>query len=187
MNLPNTLTLLRIILTIIFIVLIFQSGFIPKLAAAIVFLAASLTDFLDGYYAKKHNVVTNFGKLMDPIADKFLMLAAFFIFTLMHLIPVWMFVVIFFREAAITVMRLAAILKGKVLAAERTGKYKTIFQIIAVSVILLYLILKETPLFSQCSSLALISWIWTINILMAIVVGLTVGSGIKYLVNARNV
>ncbi len=185
LNLPNKLTLLRIILTLIFIVLILQSGLIPKIAAALVFLIASLTDFLDGYYAKKHNVVTNFGKLMDPIADKFLMLAAFFIFTLLHAIPTWMFVVILIREVTITVMRLIAISKGKVLAAERTGKYKTIFQIVAVSVILLYLIFQETVLASTWPSTVFVYWGWVINILMGVVVVLTLGSGIKYLLDVK--
>ena len=186
MNLPNKLTVSRIILTLIFVILLCRPGLFSKLAAAFIFTLASLTDFFDGYYAKKHNIATNFGKLMDPIADKFLILAAFFVFALMHLVAWWMFIVIFIREIGITIMRLMAIQNGKVLAAEKWGKYKTVFQIITIGVILLYLILQESRVFSEkWWSVDMIGGLAIIDFFMIIVVILTVGSGLHYLLNTK--
>ena len=136
MRLPNALTISRIVLTLVFIFLITRNGFLPKFSAAVIFLIASFTDYYDGYYAKKHNLISDFGRLMDPIADKFLILAAFFVFTKMHLIAVWMFLIILIREVVITAVRLIAIRGGEVLEAEKMGKYKTVSQMIAVIVIL---------------------------------------------------
>ena len=187
MNLPNKLTVSRIILTLIFVILLCRPGLFSKLAAAFIFTLASLTDFFDGYYAKKHNIATNFGKLMDPIADKFLILAAFFVFALMHLVAWWMFIVIFIREAGMTIMRLMAIQKGKVLAAEKWGKYKTVFQIMTIGVILFYLILQESRVLSGTWRFADIgTGLAIINFFMIIVVILTVGSGLHYLLNTKN-
>src|SRR3972149_6492846 len=128
MNLPNALTISRIVLTFLFIFFICSAGLISKFIAAVLFLIASLTDFYDGYYAKKYQLTSDFGKIMDPIADKVLVLAAFFVFTHMRLIPVWMFALIFIREVLITGWRLAAVLTGEVLAAEKAGKIKTVSQ-----------------------------------------------------------
>src|SRR3989338_10975534 len=96
-NLPNILTVLRMILALVFVVLMTQRGLTAMILAAVVFLIASLTDFYDGYLAKKKNLISNFGAIMDPIADKFLILIAFFIFVQMRIIPGWMFLLIFLR------------------------------------------------------------------------------------------
>lgn len=183
--LPNRLTLSRFVLAVLFAFLTCQNGLLPKIMAALVFLIASLTDFYDGYYAKKHSLISNFGKLMDPIADKFLILAAFFIFMHMHLIAVWMFVVIFLREAVITGMRLLAVRRGTVLAAETCGKCKTVLQIIAVHFILLFLIFKETALPHHWAVRVVHGWQYAIYVLMVLAVLLTLGSGIFYLWNNR--
>ncbi len=182
---PNILTVLRIILTIIFLFLISQNGLAPKIFAFLIFITASFTDFFDGYLAKKHNVTSDFGKLMDPIADKFLILSAFFIFTQMRLIAPWMFVVIFLREVIITAIRLKAMQEGRVLAAERAGKYKTISQIVAICFILLFLILQEAGSFHSLPKIFLV-WQYGIHILMLVVVFLTLHSGILYILSHRN-
>ena len=141
MNLPNILTLLRILMTFVFLVFLNKGDFSSTVAAFVVFVAAALTDFLDGYIAKRYNLISNFGRIMDPIADKFLMLSAFYMFMQMNIIAEWMFYIIFIREILVTLVRFYAMGKGVVMAAEKAGKYKTMFQISTVIVILLYLIL----------------------------------------------
>ena len=141
MNLPNILTLLRILMTFVFLVFLNKGDFSSTVVAFVVFVAASLTDFLDGYIAKRYNLISNFGRIMDPIADKFLMLSAFYMFMRMNIIADWMFYIIFIREVLVTLVRFYAMGKGVVMAAEKAGKYKTTFQISTVIVILLYLIL----------------------------------------------
>ena len=106
-------------------------------------MIASITDFLDGYLARKNGLITNFGKLMDPLADKVLMCAGFVLLTRLELIPAWIVVVILSREFLVTGLRLLASAEGMVLAAENLGKYKTIFQIVTVIYFLLYLAATE--------------------------------------------
>lgn len=186
MNLPNRLTVSRIILTFAFIYFISQKGLAPTVVAALVFVLASLTDYYDGYLAKKHNLITDFGKLMDPIADKFLMLAAFLAFVRMQIVADWMVVVILGREIIVTGLRLFAITKGKVLAAEKAGKHKTVSQIVAVFSILGFIIFKEALTALDQWSLNIETW-WrcSIDVLMLITVSLTLISGISYLWNNR--
>ena len=144
MNLPNKLTISRIILTFIFMFFLFSKGTAAKYAALGIFIAASLTDFYDGFIARKRGQITNFGKLMDPVADKLLTLAAFLAFVEMGLIPAWMVVIIIMRELFITGIRLIAFGRGNVLAAESGGKHKTISQIAAIFLILVFLAAKES-------------------------------------------
>ncbi len=145
MNLPNQLTVARLILTFVFVALLSLEDLSwSKTAALCAFAIAAITDFLDGYFARKHNLVTNFGKLMDPLADKVLMCAGFVLLTRLELIPAWIVVVILSREFMVTGLRLLASAEGVVLAAENLGKYKTIFQIITVIYFLLFLAAKES-------------------------------------------
>ncbi len=178
-KLPNVLTVLRILLTLVFLAFIFKQGLLFKGFAFFIFVVASCTDFFDGYFAKKYNGVSNFGKLMDPVADKFLILSAFFVFTQMHLIALWMFGVIFLREVIITGVRLAAMRNGHILPAEKAGKYKTVSQIVAIYFILVFLILQEIHFFHATPSLFL-GWQYGIQALMLIVVFSTLFSGIWY-------
>ena len=180
-TLPNMLTVSRMILTVIFIILIFQPGLMTRIMAAVVFLAASLTDLCDGYYARKHNLITDFGKLMDPIADKFLILGAFFVFMQMHLIAVWMFLAIFIREIFITFWRLWAIKKGEVMAAEKAGKIKTTLQMTVIFLILFYLIIIELHILASSYHLMFLGISW----LMLAVVFVTIISGVSYLWNNK--
>lgn len=186
MNLPNKLTILRIILSVIFAFVLFQQTFISILIALSLFIIASITDFLDGYIARKYNLITDFGKIMDPIADKFLILAAFFIFAYYDVIYMWMFVVIAFREISLTIFRLIMIKKGAVLAAENLGKYKTVFQILSIVVILLYLLFSQAKLYENYSQTIFHLWYYINQLLMWITVILTVVSGVSVLKNNKN-
>jgi CDP-diacylglycerol--glycerol-3-phosphate 3-phosphatidyltransferase len=125
MNLPNILTVGRIIFAFIFLALIGQDGFGFKAAAALAFVLGSLTDLIDGYLARKHNLITDFGKIMDPIADKCLMLTAFYVFMRIGFVMPWAFWLIAVREVSITAWRLHRMSRKEVLPAETLGKYKT--------------------------------------------------------------
>lgn len=141
MNLPNKLTMARIIAVPIFVVLFFiglKNNAMPfYFAAFIVFVLASLTDMLDGKIARKYNLVTNFGKIMDPLADKLLVYAAFCIFVEVGIMPSWMFIIILAREFAVAGIRTVAASTGIVIAAGMTGKIKTVLQMAAILCILL--------------------------------------------------
>lgn len=178
MNLPNKLTISRIVLTFLFMLLLFSHGLTVKIMALFTFLAASLTDLCDGYFARKYNAVTEFGKFMDPIADKILVLAAFFAFIELELVPAWMVVVIVLRELIITGMRLFALTKNIVLPAQEGGKHKTASQMIAILVILVSLILKEVGIRFPAEA---------IYILMLITTALTLISGSSFLYRNRAV
>ena len=184
MNLPNKLTLSRILLTFLFIFFILQKGLIALILATLVFFVAALTDYYDGYFAKKHNMISDFGKLMDPIADKFLILVAFFIFVHMHIIPLWMFLVILGREVLVTGLRIYAISKGKVIAAERAGKYKTVSQTVVIAVILLFLILNQFNLSAHWAHIGIVQR-KIIYILLITTIALTLTSGLSYVWNKR--
>lgn len=185
MNLPNILTLSRFFWAIVFMVLLYQNSLASTVLAAVVFTVAALTDLLDGYIAKKKGLVTDFGKIMDPVADKFLILIAFLVFVQMGVLQAWMVVLIFIREVAVTVSRIARLRRGQVIAAEKAGKIKTVFQILSVSVVLIFLILEKSSYAQSWSQSVENGWGLIINILMFITVALTVNSGLSYFLNAR--
>ena len=132
MNLPNRLTISRFILTAAFLAVFFSQVRFANTVALVLFSAASLTDYFDGKIARRDRLITNFGTLMDPLADKILTCSAFIAFVDRDLIPAWMVVIIVARELAITGLRLLAASKSVVLAAEGYGKHKTISQIVAI-------------------------------------------------------
>ena len=134
MNLPNKLTMGRIFAIPVFIV-VFLLDY--RYAAAVIFILAALTDMLDGHIARKNNLVTNFGKLMDPLADKLLVMSALIRLSQVGDVPGWMVIVILGREFIITGMRQVAAAQGIVIAAGTTGKIKTITQMIAIPLLIL--------------------------------------------------
>jgi len=136
MNLPNKLTLSRFILTIAFLVAMFSQTPYHETIALAFFSAAGISDFLDGQIARRRNLITNFGILMDPLADKIMVCSAFISFVGLNWIAAWMVVIIVARELAITGLRLLAASRNVVLAAEAFGKHKTISQIVAIIAIL---------------------------------------------------
>ncbi len=153
MNLPNKLTVSRFGLTVVFLVAMFRDFPFHYTLALFFFCVAGFTDFLDGRIARARNLITNFGKLMDPLADKIMTCSAFVAFVeSTHMDPdarvkvgAWMVVIIVARELAITGLRLLAASKNIVLAAEGYGKHKTISQIIAIIALLVVDASKEWP------------------------------------------
>jgi CDP-diacylglycerol--glycerol-3-phosphate 3-phosphatidyltransferase len=139
MNVPNRLTISRFVLTFAFLAVIFAKPPFYQTIALALFSVAGLTDYFDGKIARRDGLITHFGILMDPLADKILVCSAFIVFVGCGWAPAWMAVVVVARELAITGLRLLAASKNLVLAAERFGKHKTISQIVAiVSVLVLY-------------------------------------------------
>lgn len=139
MNLPNKLTLLRVMMIPLFVYLMLglpiERGFLP---AAIVFALASFTDFLDGYIARRDHLVTDFGKLMDPLADKLLVTAALIGMVALEIAPAVAIIVILSREFIVTSIRLVAAGNGRVIAADRWGKFKTVSQMLWILYALLF-------------------------------------------------
>ncbi|MFQ5543779.1 MAG: CDP-diacylglycerol--glycerol-3-phosphate 3-phosphatidyltransferase [Nitrospiria bacterium] len=153
MNLPNILTLFRIVLIPFFIVSFYQSS----LVAASIFLIASLTDVLDGYLARLRSEVTQFGKFLDPIADKLLILSALILLVESGRVPAWLAIVIIGREFSVTGFRAIASSEGVVISAEGTGKIKMLLQIVSILVLTVDFL---SPLFHQVGfSLLLISMV----------------------------
>lgn len=145
MNLANKLTLLRIVLVPIFLVFIAAKG-IPygSFIATFIFILASVTDKLDGYIARSRNQITNFGKFMDPLADKLLVTAALISLVELHVVPAWAAVIIIAREFAVSGLRSIAAAQGKVIAASWWGKIKTVIQIIALILMLLQINIRDS-------------------------------------------
>lgn len=139
MNLPNRLTVSRLALTVLFLVALEVPFPYHETVAMLLFGAASVTDYFDGAIARRHKLITNFGILMDPLADKILVCSAFIAFVELKCMPAWMVVVIVTRELAITGLRMLAASQSLVLAAEGYGKHKTISQIVCISAILVSL------------------------------------------------
>lgn len=188
MNIANRLTVLRIILAFVFMRLLSWQGFWAKVFSLVIFIFAALSDFFDGRIAHKKNIVTDFGKLMDPIADKILVLAAFIAFFQMRLIKDWMLMVIISREILITSLRLFALNKGKVLSASKAGKHKTFSQMMVIFLILVFIVFQEVM-----KTFFIWNPIWEdifhqgIYILMLFTVGLTLYSGLFYLWENRKI
>jgi CDP-diacylglycerol---glycerol-3-phosphate 3-phosphatidyltransferase len=143
LTLPNLLTVLRIMLVPVLVVALLGNTPAGDVLAAIVFAAASATDFVDGYLARSRNAVTNFGKLMDPLADKLLIVAALISLVSLHRLAAWVAMVIITRELAVTVLRMGASQSGVVIPASTSGKVKTCLQI---ATILLIIAVHPTPL-----------------------------------------
>ena len=132
MNLPNKLTISRFLLTVAFLAVLFSQVRFHRTIALVLFVAAAISDYLDGEIARNRKLITNFGILMDPLADKIMVCSAFIAFVGLNWMPAWMVVIIVARELMITGLRLLAAAKNVVLAAEGCGKYKTIAQIVAI-------------------------------------------------------
>lgn len=173
MNLPNKLTLFRVVLVPFFVAFLLNQHVNEyfNLIALVIFIVASLTDLLDGKIARKYNLVTNFGKFMDPLADKLLVCSAIICLIELERIPSWIVVIIIAREFVISGFRLIASDNGVVIAASMWGKYKTTFQMIMV--ILMIVNLPQLQLLTD-----IVMWIATI---------LTIVSLIDYLVKNKQV
>ncbi len=173
MNLPNKLTLARVIMIPFFVVVLLAGlgGSASKWIALGIFIVASLTDLLDGHIARKYNLITNFGKFMDPLADKLLVCAAMICLVELGRLPAWIVIVIISREFIISGFRLIASDNGRVIAASYWGKFKTTFQMLMI-----------------CLMIADISQlVYLTDIVMWIALVLTVVSLIDYLIKNKDV
>lgn len=137
MNLPNKLTLFRIFLIPVFIIVMMLNLPSKFLISCMIFIVASVTDAMDGHIARKYNLVTDFGKFMDPLADKLLVISALTTMIEYDLVAAWMVIIIVARELTVSILRAIAAADGKVIAASSGGKLKTISQMIAVVILLL--------------------------------------------------
>lgn len=190
MNLPNQLTMGRLFLTALFVAVMSIPDQLLKsfhlldyriTIAILFFLIASLTDFLDGYIARKLKLVTDFGKLMDPLVDKILTSAVFIILTQENMIPAWITITIISREFLVTGLRLLASNQGTVLSADSLGKWKTTSQIIVASFFLIVLGSNEPTL----NCLEFIDQPMIGNLLIIICTTITIVSGWSYLSKNR--
>jgi CDP-diacylglycerol--glycerol-3-phosphate 3-phosphatidyltransferase len=186
-NLPNAITVSRLFLTAGFILFVTKESSWGHFVALILFIIAAISDFVDGWLARKMNLVTPLGKLLDPLADKILVCSAFVFLTAKGLCPVWVTALIIGREFLVTGLRQIAIEAGQVLAADRLGKWKTAFQLtyLIAGMIKLTLDTMESvePPLSYLYTLTNGAWLLPVSLVLA--VGLTVISGWNYVWSSR--
>jgi CDP-diacylglycerol--glycerol-3-phosphate 3-phosphatidyltransferase len=184
LNIPNQLTIFRIILTPIFIFTFIETDQQYRLIGTIVFLFAALTDWYDGYIARRFSQTSRLGQFMDPLADKILVSSALFVFAYLDFVYLWMVIVIVGRDFLITFLRSYAIYQGKSIITSNFAKWKTFLQMSFVIVLLIYLNIPSLP--DMYLSKSTNPWyLWTTLTLFMIVI-LTVFSGIHYLVVNRS-
>ena len=173
MNLPNKLSVARVLCIPAIVTLLHFPDPACRIAAAVLFIIGCLTDFLDGRIARKRNLVTDFGKFIDPVADKLLVLTTLFMLIHLGLMPAWIVIVILCRELAVDGLRMVAVTKGKVIAAGPLGKWKTACQMVLISAMLiLNLSLARS---------------WPLAVLAGVVILLTIISGVDYFVRNKSV
>lgn len=174
MNLPNKLSLTRVALIPLMVALMYPNTPVCNVLATIVFAAAAFTDFLDGHIARKNHLVTDFGKFVDPVADKLLVLSALIMLIQHGVMLAWVTVVILARELCVDGLRMVAVSRGQVIAAGKLGKLKTVSQIILI----LWLMISRQPVMRHWFSGLMTIWVLVI----------TLWSGIDYFVkNGRAV
>ena len=171
MTLPNILTCLRVVLIPVFMVLAYQNNMPCDIAALVVYVVACITDYVDGNLARKNNQVTNFGKFMDPVADKLLVMAALLLFVEDGTIAAWMVAIILGREFIVSALRMVAASEGLVIAANMWGKAKTMITMIT----LIFLLCPVGPVMLGPVSLQ--------DVLIWITVIITTISGVTYVID----
>ena len=169
MNLANKLTMFRVILIPVFLIVLYADFEYCKYAALVIFAVASFTDFLDGHIARSRNLVTDFGKFMDPLADKVLVMTAMIVFVAWGQMPAWVFAIVLARELAVSGLRMIAATDGKVIAAAWSGKIKT-----ASTMVCIILMLLPIP-----QVLNTVCWI--------VILVTTVYSGLEYFIKNKHV
>ena len=189
MNLPNKLTMLRVIMVPFFVAFLLLTPKYPmfKFVAFVLFVVASLTDLLDGYIARKYQLVTNFGKFMDPLADKLLVSAALICLTALGFIPAWMTIVIISREFIISGFRLIAAERGIVIAAGWLGKWKTAVTMVMLAMMLLGVNTIGFPFDATVTMNAHGKYMLLTGVLLWVSVILTIVSLVDYLVKNKDV
>jgi CDP-diacylglycerol--glycerol-3-phosphate 3-phosphatidyltransferase len=179
LNLPNILTMLRFLVIPILVVMVQSNRIFVNIIAGVLFLLASLTDIVDGYIARKYNIVTNMGKILDPLADKLMVLIVLIMLIPMGRVPAWVVALIVFRETAVTSLRAVAAADGVVISASPLGKFKNMFQVIFTLFLIVYhrFLIPITPTFSF-----VLDFNTSGLILMWIALFLTLWSGADYFV-----
>ena len=180
MNWANRITLSRLGLTVLFVVSLNSSWQYARTTALVIFLIAGLTDFIDGEIARRYGIITNFGKLMDPLVDKIMLAAAFISLVPLKAVPAWAATTIVARDFLITGLRLMASAKGRILPAESLGKQKTSWQVITVLFFLGLFSASELQFANEESVWWLRAWNQAGPILVWITVALTLYSGLAY-------
>lgn len=175
MNLANKLTVLRMMLVPVFLICAMLNTVTGNIIALVIFIIASATDKLDGYIARSRNQITNFGKFMDPLADKLLVTCALIILVEKNIIPAWVVVVIIAREFVVSGLRTLAASQGVVIAASNWGKLKTVIQMVAIIMGLLFLVYSP-------------AWLNTLTQISIYLAGvITIFSGVDYFVKGKDV
>ncbi len=180
MNWANRLTLSRLALTVLFVVALSSSWQYARTAALVIFLIAGLTDLVDGEIARRYGVITNFGKLMDPLVDKIMVAAAFISLVPLKAVPAWAATTVVARDFLITGLRLMASAKGRILPAESLGKQKTSWQIVTIIFFLALLSIAELQHANETSTWWLRAWGEAGPVLVWITVALTIYSGLRF-------
>lgn len=175
MNLPNRLTLLRIVMIPVFVVFALMKAQWAQYVALLIYILACFTDMLDGKIARSRNLVTNFGKFADPIADKLLVMSALVVLVDSHRMPAWVCIVMLAREFIISGFRLVAAGNGRVIAAGKLGKIKTVFQMACTVALLLLVPVSGSPLLGGFG-------VVLAKVLMYIAAVLTIVSGAEYII-----
>jgi CDP-diacylglycerol--glycerol-3-phosphate 3-phosphatidyltransferase len=192
-NLPNAITLSRLVLTALFILFVAWESTWGHVTALILFTIAAASDFVDGWLARKMNLVTPLGKLLDPLADKILVSTAFIVLTAKGVCPVWITALIISREFLVTGLRQIAIEAGQVLAADRLGKWKTAFQLAYLITGIIWLTFETMSIVPpSLNAFHTLTTPWgehayLMPITLSIAVALTLISGLNYLWSSRNV
>ncbi len=169
MNAANKLTVLRTILIPVFVLVLYLDFPFHRLVGLAIFLLASITDSIDGHLARKYNLITDFGKFVDPIADKLLVCSAMLLFVGWGWMPAWVVIVVIAREFAVSALRLVAVDNGRVIAAGWSGKVKTACTMVCIC----FMLLSLPPVFNAvCSGIILVT---------------TVYSGAEYIIKNRDV
>ncbi len=181
MNWANRLTLGRLVLTILFVFSLSSVWAYGRTTALVLFILAGISDYFDGEIARRYQVVTKFGKLMDPLVDKVMMAAAFICLVPLGAVPAWVATIVVARDFLITGLRLLASSDGVVLPAERMGKHKTSWQIATVIFFLLLLSAREVRPAVWRSAWWQNAWLYGGDTLLWITIGLTIYSGLGYL------
>jgi CDP-diacylglycerol--glycerol-3-phosphate 3-phosphatidyltransferase len=183
LTIPNQLTILRILLTPVFVYLFVKDPLIDKISGTIVFFLAAATDWYDGYIARKLNIISRWGQFMDPLADKILVSAALIVFAYLGYVYWWMVIVIVGRDFVITFLRMYALKNGKSVVTSNLAKWKTFLQMSAVFVLLIYLNFPQTEIHRLANYPP--PYRHWISILYGIVTLITIISGMQYLVENR--
>ena len=173
MNLPNKLSIARAVCIPVIVILLYLEDPACRIVAGILFILACLTDFLDGRIARKRNLVTDFGKFIDPVADKLLVLTTLIMLVHRGMMPAWVVIVVLCRELSVDGLRMVAVTQGKVIAAGPLGKWKTACQMVLISIMLILDLSFSTS--------------WPVMVLTGIMVLLTVISAVDYFVRNRSV